>query len=96
MSRIAKTTAVISTAVLLGAGFADPASADSAWPDVAERAELDWTPGDGEPQPMDRSYFQTPDQEAQAEAGVESQADESDQGFFQAIVDAFERDGDRS
>jgi uncharacterized membrane protein len=51
MFRIAKTTAAVATAtataLILGAGVAAPANADSAWPDVGERAGNAWTPGDG-------------------------------------------------
>jgi hypothetical protein len=95
MSRIAKTTATITTALVLAGGLAAPANADSAWPDVGERAGSEWTPGDGEPRPMDRSYFEDRNSSSRASVGDQNEAQDADNtGFFAAIIDAFERAGE--
>ena len=94
MTRIVKTTAAITTALMMGAGIAAPASADSAWPDVGERAGNEWTPGDGEPRPMDRSYFEDRGRTSQAGAGNATDEEGATDGFFATIIDAIQQVGD--
>lgn len=97
MFRIAMTTAAVATAtaLILGAGVAAPANADSAWPDVGERAGNAWTPGDGEPRPMDRSYFADRERAADAEsAKAKRDGDAGEDGFFATILDAIQRAGE--
>lgn len=98
-----KTTAAITTALMLGVAAAGPASADSAWPDVGERAGNKWTPGDGEPRPMDRSYFEDRESDPQRAAGHAPDADgtargpdedRAEDGFFTTIIDAIQQVGE--
>ncbi|MBK1671021.1 hypothetical protein CKO28_23725 [Rhodovibrio sodomensis] len=95
MFRTVKTTAAVATAtaLMLGAGAAAPANADSAWPDVGERAGNAWTPGDGEPRPMDRSYFADREERAVDPESAEAKrdGDAGEEGFFATILDAIQR-----
>ena len=57
MTAIRKTTAAITTAVMMGAGLAGPASADSAWVSDFELRQAGVIQGPKEPQPMKPGYF---------------------------------------
>lgn len=95
MTRIAKTTAAVAAALMLGAGVAAPPNADSAWPAVGERAGNAWTPGEGEPRPMDPSYFADRERAADAEpATAKHGGDAGEDGVFATIVDAIQQAGE--
>ncbi|WP_200344623.1 hypothetical protein [Rhodovibrio sodomensis] len=68
MFRIVKTSAAVTTELMLGAGVAAPGNADNAWSDVGERAGNAWTPGAGGPRPMDRSCFADRERAADTES----------------------------
>lgn len=95
MMELRKTATALAAAAVLAAGTAGPAaatdnSADSAWPDVTERAQLDWTPGDGEPRPMDRAYFDDDARQSAERTGEGAQADNPVSQVFEAIQEGVE------
>jgi hypothetical protein len=94
MTAIRKRAAAITTAVLLGAGLAAPAQADSAWLGLAERAKSDWTQADDGPRPMDPSYFADKNETSRAEdRAAESEREGPFAALFDEIVDGFENLG---
>ena len=99
MTELRKTATAVAAAAVLATGTAAPAAAtdnstDSAWPDVTERAQLDWTPGDGEPRPMDRAYFEDDARQSAERSGEDTQADDPVSEVFEAIQAALEDESD--
>ncbi|MBK1698257.1 hypothetical protein [Rhodovibrio salinarum] len=90
MMQLCKTATALAAATVLVAGTVTAAAAsddrkDGAWPDVIERAQLDCTPGDGEPQPMDRAYIDDDARQSAARTGGSAQADNPVSQVFAAI-----------
>jgi hypothetical protein len=94
-----RTATAIATAVLVAGAAAAPAwAADAeprtAWPTAIELADRDWTPGDGDPVPMNRDYFDR--DRKTADRGDDDDRDDGDDGdgnpisrLFEAIQNGF-------
>jgi hypothetical protein len=96
MMELRKTATALTAAAVLAVGTAAPAAAaddtspDSAWPDVVERTQRDWTPGDGEPQPMNRAYFNDDARQSAERTGESAQDKDPVSRAFEAIENGVE------